>query len=106
MPRKKKEQDEEGAPAWMVTYGDMMTLLLCFFVIIVALSEIKEDERYRAVVESLQEAFGYRGGVGTAPTETPPTCRPGNGNWPSWPRISGCTWASRPTKPRMAGTPR
>ncbi len=76
MPRKKKKETEEGAPAWMVTYGDMMTLLLCFFVIIVALSEIKEDEKYRAVVESLREAFGYRGGVGTVPSEIPPDVSP------------------------------
>lgn len=75
MPRK-QPQAEEGAPAWMVTYGDMMTLLLCFFVIIVALSEIKEEEKYRIIVKSLQETFGYRGGVGTNPSDVPPDVSP------------------------------
>ena len=28
----KCEECEEGAPLWMVTYSDMVTLLLCFFV--------------------------------------------------------------------------
>ena len=43
MPKKKEEQ-EEGAPAWMVTYGDMVTLLLCFFVLLFSMSEIKKDK--------------------------------------------------------------
>jgi len=51
------KQEESGAPAWMVTFGDMMSLLLCFFVILVALSEIKED-KFETVMRSFQEAFG------------------------------------------------
>ncbi|MCB1195779.1 chemotaxis protein MotB, partial [bacterium] len=32
---KKKQQEESGgAPGWMVTFADMMTLLLCFFVLL------------------------------------------------------------------------
>jgi len=54
-----------GAPEWMVTYGDMMTLLLCFFVILVSMSEIKEEEKFQKVSESIKRAFGYKGGVGT-----------------------------------------
>ncbi len=56
----------------MVTYGDMMSLLLCFFVMLVAMSEIKADERFEQVMQSLREAFGYEGGIGAVPTEEPP----------------------------------
>ena len=69
---KKKKQAEEGAPLWVVTYGDMMSLLLCFFVILVAMSEVKKDETYRKVMESIKEAFGYAGGIGTVPTNDSP----------------------------------
>ena len=61
----------QGAPDWMVTYGDMMTLLLCFFVIIVSMSEIKEDERFQQVMDSIRSAFGYDGSLGIVPIEQP-----------------------------------
>ena len=70
---KPRKEAPKGAPEWMVTYGDIMTLLLCFFVIIVSMSEIKEDQRFQKVMESLRKAFGgYEGSVGTAPVDTPP----------------------------------
>ena len=71
MPIKKKKQDE-GAPAWMVTFGDMMSLLLCFFVILVSMSEIKQDQRFQKVFESIKRAFGYKGGAGWIAGSTPP----------------------------------
>ncbi|MEM9347904.1 MAG: flagellar motor protein MotB [Planctomycetota bacterium] len=61
-----------GAPDWMVTYGDMVTLLLCFFVLIVSFSEIKKQEQFQSVVEEIQKAFGMRGGGGKLPTEDDP----------------------------------
>jgi chemotaxis protein MotB len=69
MKRREKKQPA-GAPSWMVTYGDMMSLLLCFFVIIVSMSEIKRDEKFRVVVESLRDAFGYESTVGNVPLTT------------------------------------
>jgi len=61
-----------GAPEWMVTYGDMVTLLLCFFVLIVSFSEIKKEDQFQAVVEEIKEAFGMRGGGGKLPTDDDP----------------------------------
>jgi len=72
MPKKKQKKQEEGAPAWMMTYGDMMTLLLCFFVIIVAMSEIKKEDQFRQVVEEVRKAFGSKGGGGHLPTKQDP----------------------------------
>ena len=74
MARGKLPEPPRGAPEWMVTYGDTMTLLLCFFVIIVSMSEVKEDEKFQRVMESLRKAFGgYVGNVGTMPIENIPT---------------------------------
>jgi chemotaxis protein MotB len=51
-----------------------MTLLLCFFVIIVSMSELKQDERFQRVMESLRRAFGgYEGAVGAVPMQNPAT---------------------------------
>ena len=55
-----------------MTYGDMMSLLLCFFVLIVSFSEIKKDDEYQAVVEEIQQAFGMSGGGGKMPTPDDP----------------------------------
>ncbi|MHC5109870.1 MAG: OmpA/MotB family protein [Planctomycetota bacterium] len=72
MPQKKVEPPA-GAPEWMVTYGDAMTLLLCFFVIIVSMSEIKSDQKFQQVVESLRAAFGgFQGAPGAVPTQNVP----------------------------------
>lgn len=57
------EDDEPaGVPEWVVTYGDMMSLLLTFFIMLVSLSEIVNDEKYRSILESIQKYTGYRSG--------------------------------------------
>lgn len=48
-----------GIPEWVVTFGDMMSLLLTFFIMLVSMSEIKEEEKYQAMVESIQKRFGH-----------------------------------------------
>ncbi len=53
------EPEEMGIPEWVVTFGDMMSLLLTFFIMLVSLSEIKEEETYQALVDSMQRQFGY-----------------------------------------------
>jgi len=68
MARQKEKPKAGGAPEWMVTYGDMMTLLLCFFVILVAMSEVKEEEKVQEVLRSVAEALG---GHPTADSTTP-----------------------------------
>ena len=52
------EADEEaGIPEWVITFGDMMSLLLTFFVLLFSMSEIKQDESM-ALMESLRRQFG------------------------------------------------
>ena len=53
------EESSEGAPEWVVTYGDMMSLLLVFFILIVSFSQM-DVVKYRMLVGSLKSAFGAR----------------------------------------------
>lgn len=62
----------EGAPDWVMTYGDMMSLLLCFFIILVALSEIKKEDEYQVVVDEVKKAFGTLGGGGKLASQEDP----------------------------------
>lgn len=54
------EPEEIGIPEWVVTFGDMMSLLLTFFIMLVSLSEIKEEEKFQAMTDSIQQSFGYQ----------------------------------------------
>ena len=69
---KKCKCPPEGAPDWVMTYGDMMSLLLCFFIILVSLSEIKKEDQYRAIVAEVKKAFGMKGGGGKIATRDNP----------------------------------
>lgn len=49
--RKNNEEKGGGAPAWMSTYGDMVTLLLCFFVLLFSMSSI-DMAKFKAAISS------------------------------------------------------
>lgn len=49
--------EEMGIPGWVVTYGDMMSLLLTFFILLVSFSTIQET-KFKEAMESLQGALG------------------------------------------------
>lgn len=69
---RKKAAPPAGAPEWVVTYSDTMGLLLCFFIVLVSMSEIKQDQRFMQVMESLRKAFGgYEGSIGAVPDDQP-----------------------------------
>ena len=52
-----KPKKELSAPFFMLTYGDMMTLLLCFFVLLFAMSTI-EISKFQAQVSVMQGSLG------------------------------------------------
>lgn len=56
MPKKKPDA---GAPAWMVTFADLMSLLVCFFVLIISFS-IQDTVKLQVVAGSMREAFGVQ----------------------------------------------
>ena len=53
------EEMAEGAPAWVVTFGDLMSLLLCFFVLLLSFSEMDRN-KYRIVSGAMKNAFGIQ----------------------------------------------
>lgn len=48
-----------GTPGWFVTFADLMTLLMCFFVLMLSFSET-DKQKYKQVAGSMQEAFGVQ----------------------------------------------
>jgi chemotaxis protein MotB len=65
MARKKKHEEHVNAEAWAIPYGDLITLLLAFFVVMYSMSSVNEG-KYRILSDSLVAAF--RG----APSTTAP----------------------------------
>jgi chemotaxis protein MotB len=57
--KKLHEIDDEpaSAPLWVLTYGDLMSLLLAFFVLLVSMSKFREVSHTQAMVSSLQNKF-------------------------------------------------
>jgi len=56
MARKQKHEDHVNHEAWAIPYGDLITLLLAFFVVMYAISSINEG-KFRVLSDSLQAAF-------------------------------------------------
>lgn len=48
-----------GAPDWIVTFADLMSLLVCFFVLLISFS-IQDDKKLQVVAGSMRDAFGIR----------------------------------------------
>lgn len=69
-----EEDPPPGVPEWIVTYGDMMSLLLTFFIMLVSLSEIAAEQKYMQMVEALDKYLGYD----TAHLEPPGDSHPAN----------------------------
>ncbi len=49
--------DEPSAPFWMATYGDMVTLLLCFFILMISYANM-DERKWAQASKSLQGALG------------------------------------------------
>lgn len=60
-----EDSPSSGGTDWTLMYGDLMTLLLTFFVMLVSMSELKHNEKFQSVADSMAEQFG-----GARPTET------------------------------------
>jgi chemotaxis protein MotB len=50
---------EEGAPGWIVTFADLMSLLLTFFILILSFANM-DIVRFREMLGSIQQAFGVQ----------------------------------------------
>ena len=56
-PPEEEKKGKTGAPAWMATFADLVTLLMCFFVLLFAMSTTQQ-ETYKELVQSLRSALG------------------------------------------------
>ncbi len=50
---------EERAPGWIVTFADLMALLMCFFVLLLSFSSM-DVEKYKRIAETMRGAFGVQ----------------------------------------------
>lgn len=55
----KQKKPPEGCPAWLATYGDLVTNLLVFFVLLFSMSEIAQERKMQEYLSAIREAFGY-----------------------------------------------
>jgi len=58
MARDKKNDQEKGAPMWVVTYGDLMSLLLTFFVLLLSFATMDKPRDVQEAMISIRGAFG------------------------------------------------
>lgn len=48
-----------GAPAWVMTFADLMSLLMCFFVLLLSFATM-DTIRFKRMAESFKDAFGVQ----------------------------------------------
>lgn len=53
------EEVEAGSPRWMATFADLMSLLMCFFVLLLSFSEM-DAQKYKLIAGSMKNAFGVQ----------------------------------------------
>jgi chemotaxis protein MotB len=66
MERRRKRKPEQGAPKWMTTYSDMVTLILVFFILLFSMSQIDQLK-----FKSISESFQNRGILDFLPSHIP-----------------------------------
>ena len=63
MARKKEEEVKKGLDEWMGTFSDMMTLLMCFFVMLFSMSSI-DAAKFEEAAQSFQQTISiFKGGA-------------------------------------------
>ena len=63
MAKRKPEEVKKGLDEWMGTFSDMMTLLMCFFVMLFAMSNV-DEAKFDEVSQSFQQNFSiFKGGA-------------------------------------------
>ncbi len=56
-----------GVPAWVMTFADLMSLLMCFFVLLLSFAEM-DIQKFKQVKGSMNEAFGVQRQVDASET--------------------------------------
>ncbi len=54
-----KKDEGGGSPAWVMTFADLMSLLMCFFVLLLSFSEM-DLLKFKQIAGSMKNAFGVQ----------------------------------------------
>jgi chemotaxis protein MotB len=54
-----EEDDKRGTPAWVMTFADLMSLLMCFFVLLLSFAEM-DAIRFKEIATEMASAFGVQ----------------------------------------------
>ena len=57
IPPRRQPPQEENVDSWLMSYADMITLLMCFFIIFVSVSEPKKD-KFSLITDGIASKFG------------------------------------------------
>ena len=57
--QQEEEHGPKGLPGWMATFADMMALLMCFFVLLLAYSDM-DVQKFKRIAGAMKEAFGVQ----------------------------------------------
>jgi chemotaxis protein MotB len=55
--KKHEEEEHENHERWLVSYADMVTLLMCLFIVLYAISQV-DKAKFAALASGLSESFG------------------------------------------------
>ena len=90
-----EEEGSPGIPAWVMTFADLMSLLMCFFVLLLSFSEI-DAMKFKQIAGELSKAFGVQRDVAALeiPMGTSPIFDRPRKSYPSWTR---CVRSSNPS---------
>ncbi|MEJ2613029.1 MAG: type VI secretion system protein TssL, long form [Candidatus Thiodiazotropha sp.] len=50
---------EAGLPPWLATFADLMSLLMCFFVLLLSFAEV-DAQRFKKMADTMKDAFGVQ----------------------------------------------
>src|ERR687889_136429 len=67
-PKKHEEEEHENHERWLVSYADMVTLLMCLFIVLFAMSQV-DREKFAALASGLSVSFGAP--ISVMPSSTP-----------------------------------
>jgi chemotaxis protein MotB len=56
-PKKHEEEEHENHERWLVSYADMVTLLMCLFIVLFAMSQV-DQAKFAALSAGLSASFG------------------------------------------------
>ena len=62
MAKPKCDCPPAGAPLWLATFADLMSLLMCFFVLLLSFSEM-DVQKFKQIAGSMKYAFGVQNKV-------------------------------------------